>query len=131
MGDFHRRLAQIGLAAAAEHGFALAGGYAVQAHGILQRPSEDVDLFTSAGREDFAVGALVFTHAPAVEGSDDVRGIYAAGFTSGQVRAYPWAYEPSVWSDLLYDCDFTGREQPHRTRSRDDHVGTLIVEAEK
>lgn len=57
MDDFHRRLAQIGLDAAAEHGFALAGGYAVQAHGILQRPSEDVDLFTSAMREDFSVGA--------------------------------------------------------------------------
>ncbi|MCO6009143.1 nucleotidyl transferase AbiEii/AbiGii toxin family protein [Actinoallomurus purpureus] len=57
MDDFHRRLARIGLDAAAEHGFALAGGYAVQAHGILQRPSEDVDLFTSAMREDFAEGA--------------------------------------------------------------------------
>jgi hypothetical protein len=43
----HRRLAKIGLAAAGRYGFALAGGYAVQAHGILQRPSEDVDLFTA------------------------------------------------------------------------------------
>jgi hypothetical protein len=57
MDDFHRRLAEIGLEAAAEHGFALAGGYAVQAHGIVRRPSEDVDLFTSAVREDFADGA--------------------------------------------------------------------------
>lgn len=57
MDDFHRRLAEIGLAAAAEHGFALAGGYAVQAHGIVRRPSEDVDLFTSVVREDFAEGA--------------------------------------------------------------------------
>lgn len=56
MDDFHRLLAKIGLAAAAEHGFALAGGYAVQAHGILQRPSEDVDLFTSTMRDDFAEG---------------------------------------------------------------------------
>ncbi|MGL4178156.1 MAG: nucleotidyl transferase AbiEii/AbiGii toxin family protein [Dermatophilaceae bacterium] len=30
----------------AARGFCLAGGYAVQAHGILDRPSEDVDLFT-------------------------------------------------------------------------------------
>jgi hypothetical protein len=43
---FHERLARIGLAAAERYGFALAGGYAVQAAGFLQRPSEDIDLFT-------------------------------------------------------------------------------------
>jgi hypothetical protein len=43
----HRWLAQIGLQAAAQFGFALAGGYAVQEHGIIQRLSEDVGLFTS------------------------------------------------------------------------------------
>jgi hypothetical protein len=42
----HHRLAKIGLTAAQRYGFALAGGYAVQAHGILERPSEDIDLFT-------------------------------------------------------------------------------------
>ena len=35
-----------------QNGFALAGGYAVQAHGILERPSEDVDLFTTMDAED-------------------------------------------------------------------------------
>jgi len=44
---FHERLAQTGLAAAARYGFALAGGYAVQAAGLLERFSEDVDLFTA------------------------------------------------------------------------------------
>jgi hypothetical protein len=44
---FHRELARVGLAAAAPYQFALAGGYAVAAHGMIQRPSEDVDLFTS------------------------------------------------------------------------------------
>jgi hypothetical protein len=48
----HRRLAEIGLRVAARYGFALAGGYAVQAHGILTRPSEDVDLFTAWERRD-------------------------------------------------------------------------------
>jgi hypothetical protein len=43
---FHQALARIGLDAAARYGFALAGGYAVQAAGFLQRPSEDIDLFT-------------------------------------------------------------------------------------
>jgi Nucleotidyl transferase AbiEii toxin, Type IV TA system len=51
----HLRLAEIGLRVAARYGFALAGGYAVQAHGILDRPSEDVDLFTAWERRgDFA-----------------------------------------------------------------------------
>lgn len=52
----HLRLAEIGLRVAARYGFALAGGYAVQAHGILDRPSEDVDLFTGwERRAEFAV----------------------------------------------------------------------------
>jgi hypothetical protein len=43
---------RVGLAATNRYGFALAGGYAVQAHGFLQRPSEDVDLFTVADAQD-------------------------------------------------------------------------------
>jgi hypothetical protein len=35
----------------ASYGFALAGGYAVQAHGFLDRPSADVDLFAEASAE--------------------------------------------------------------------------------
>lgn len=38
MDPFHARLARVALAAAEPYGFALAGGYAVQAHGFLQRP---------------------------------------------------------------------------------------------
>jgi len=56
------RLAEIGLRVAARYGFALAGGYAVQAHGILNRPSEDVDLFTAWDRRDdfdAAVNAVI------------------------------------------------------------------------
>lgn len=56
MEPVHLRLAEIGLRVAGRYGFALAGGYAVQAHGILDRPSEDVDLFTAwERRDDFAV----------------------------------------------------------------------------
>jgi hypothetical protein len=39
---FHERVARVGLSAADRYGFALAGGYAVQAAGFLQRPSQDV-----------------------------------------------------------------------------------------
>jgi hypothetical protein len=62
MDPFHERLARIGLEAAHRYGFALAGGYAVQAAGLLERPSEDVDLFTAWDRrEEFtaAVNAVV------------------------------------------------------------------------
>ncbi|MFV2022579.1 nucleotidyl transferase AbiEii/AbiGii toxin family protein [Micromonospora sp. LOL_023] len=52
MDAFHERLARTGLAAARRYGFALAGGYAVQAAGLIERPSEDVDLFTAWDRRD-------------------------------------------------------------------------------
>jgi hypothetical protein len=60
----HRRLAEIGLQAGGQHGFALAGGHAVAAHGILQRPSEDVDLFADwQRRADFPAAVEVIIAA--------------------------------------------------------------------
>jgi hypothetical protein len=44
--DFHRRVAAIALRAAARYGFALGGGNALMAHGLVDRMTEDVDLFT-------------------------------------------------------------------------------------
>jgi hypothetical protein len=65
----HLRLAEIGLRVAGRYGFALAGGYAVQAHGILSRPSEDVDLFTAwECREDFAVAVDAVVDAYRADG---------------------------------------------------------------
>ncbi len=50
----HRRIAEIALAVAGSYGLALAGGYAVRAHGLGSRPSGDVDLFTDwQRRADF------------------------------------------------------------------------------
>ncbi|MFF5084067.1 nucleotidyl transferase AbiEii/AbiGii toxin family protein [Actinoplanes sp. NPDC000266] len=50
----HRLLAEIGLRAGGPFGFALAGGHAIAAHGIIDRPSEDVDLFADwQRRADF------------------------------------------------------------------------------
>jgi hypothetical protein len=46
VSDLHRRVAAVALAAAREHGFALGGGNALLAHGIISRPTQDVDLFT-------------------------------------------------------------------------------------
>jgi hypothetical protein len=49
--DLHLRLIRLGLEALSDDfGFALAGGYAVQAHHIVQRLSDDVDLFAPIER---------------------------------------------------------------------------------
>jgi hypothetical protein len=61
---FHRGLARIGLDAGERYGFALAGGYAVQAAGFLKRPTEDIDLFTSWERRgDFETAARAIVDA--------------------------------------------------------------------
>jgi hypothetical protein len=46
VSDLHRRVAAAALSAAREHGFALGGGNALLAHGVISRPTQDVDLFT-------------------------------------------------------------------------------------
>lgn len=45
---FPTDVARRALDATRAHGFALAGGQALIAHGIVSRPTEDVDLFTNA-----------------------------------------------------------------------------------
>ncbi|WBB98136.1 MULTISPECIES: nucleotidyl transferase AbiEii/AbiGii toxin family protein [unclassified Solwaraspora] len=65
----HRQLAEIGLRAGGPFGFALAGGHAVAAHGILDRPSEDVDLFSDwQRRADFPQAVDVLIAAYEAEG---------------------------------------------------------------
>ena len=68
VGELHGQVAAIALQAAGRHGFALGGGNALIAHGIIDRPTEDVDLFTD---EDDGVTAA----AGAVEAA-----LRAAGF---------------------------------------------------
>jgi hypothetical protein len=46
VSDLHRQVAAVARAAAAKHGFALGGGNALLAHGVISRPTQDVDLFT-------------------------------------------------------------------------------------
>jgi len=60
----HRTIAEIALAAAATYGLALAGGYAVRAHGMGSRPSGDIDLFTDWQRKaDFPATAAAVIDA--------------------------------------------------------------------
>jgi hypothetical protein len=46
VSQLHRQVAAVALAAAARHGFALGGGNALLAHGMITRLTQDVDLFT-------------------------------------------------------------------------------------
>jgi hypothetical protein len=66
--ELQREVATIALRTAARHGFALAGGNALIAHGIIDRRTDDVDLFSD---QETAVAAA----ADAVEGA-----LRAAGF---------------------------------------------------
>ncbi len=51
MDELHERLIRIGLdTLPADDGYALAGGYAVQAHHFVERMSDDVDLFVPIDR---------------------------------------------------------------------------------
>lgn len=71
MDPFHERLARIALDAAADYGFCLAGGYAVQAHGFVDRVSKDVDLFTTvAAAAEFPAAQAVVAEALRADGLD-------------------------------------------------------------
>ncbi len=62
ISELQREVATIALRAAARHGFALAGGNALIAHGVIDRPTDDVDLFSD---QETGVAAA----AEAVEGA--------------------------------------------------------------
>jgi hypothetical protein len=69
MDPFHERLARLALEAAAHYGFCLAGGYAVQAHGFVNRVSKDVDLFTTmAAAADFPAAQTAVVTALEADG---------------------------------------------------------------
>jgi hypothetical protein len=56
--EFQAEVARVALAVARDHGFALAGGNALAVHGIISRPTEDVDLFAPGDRAVQAAAGL-------------------------------------------------------------------------
>jgi len=56
-GD-HRALVEAVLPVCSRYGLAVAGGYAVKAHGLVERPSEDIDFATGAALACFRPSAL-------------------------------------------------------------------------
>src|SRR5262249_59658658 len=79
-----RQLPTIALGAAARYGFALAGGNALIAHGVVNRFTADVDLFTD---EEASVAAA----AEAVEAALTAAGFQAErrGKTRGRGGSFP------------------------------------------
>lgn len=74
MEEHHRRIAEIALSAAGKFSLALAGGYAIQAHGIGSRPSGDVDLFVNwARRDDFDAAVIAALAAEGLQADVIVR----------------------------------------------------------
>jgi hypothetical protein len=65
--DHHRRLLLDALTAGRPFGLALMGGYAVQAHGIVHRPSQDLDFATE---HPAAMGQIIdhLTHSLSLRG---------------------------------------------------------------
>lgn len=109
MRPFHDRLARIGLEAVEKYGFVLAGGYAISANGMGDRPSADVDLFTDLGDpEQFAEAVEALRHAFRVGGLvvTDNR----IGPTFADLRVVDEATE--TWSDIQLGWDY--REFPPR-----------------
>lgn len=88
MDPFHERLAHIALDAAGPLGFALAGGYAVQVHGFLNRRSSDVDLFAEASAEfDFPEAVDIVIAAYTREGFQVETELRDASFARLDVRS--------------------------------------------
>jgi len=85
LNELHRRVTTIALRAAARFGFALGGGNALIAHGLITRPTQDVDLFTNeeTGVEAAAdsVEAALHEAGFAAEREDKITGL--AGLFEG------------------------------------------------
>lgn len=77
MDALHRRLLEIGFAAGDELGLMLAGGYAMCAHDLVDRPSQDIDFATATAMPLDAV-------------ADRLAAAYvAAGFSARIIEATP------------------------------------------
>lgn len=127
MDPFHERLAIVGLTALGRYGFALAGGYAVQAHGILVRPSEDVDLFTTlAAEQQFPEAVQAAIRAFESDGLDVEVAIQNAAFAKLQVT------DPTTDRSSKVELGIDWRRHPPTTLavgpvlSRDDAVANKV-----
>ncbi|MCL2092445.1 MAG: nucleotidyl transferase AbiEii/AbiGii toxin family protein [Micrococcales bacterium] len=102
LSGFHLRVSQVVLEAVEPLGFALGGGYALQAHGIIDRLSTDLDTYTATMDTavfDAAESAAVAALETAGLGVDVVRS--DSWFRA--LRVYDLATDDAVAVDLGYD----------------------------
>ncbi len=89
---FYREVARTALTVARAHGFVLGGGVAWVISGLVQRPTEDIDLFSD-------------TDGAAADAADEVRGaLQAAGFHVEDEA------DASELGELFYGFDLDQRE---------------------
>jgi hypothetical protein len=94
VGRLHAQVAAIALRAAARHGFALGGGNALMAHGVVDRFTADVDLFTD---EEASVAAAAESVEEALRGAGF--GTERRDKTSGDWASGDWASEDRASED--------------------------------
>lgn len=71
LDGFHLEIARIAGRVLEPHGFALGGGYALQAHGVTDRPSKDLDTYTqSQDPVDYQAGEVALVSALSQTGFD-------------------------------------------------------------
>jgi len=99
---FHLKVSQIVLKAIEPYGFALGGGYALQVHGIIDRPTKDIDSYVSQADEKlFNDAEIALFKALEDEGLSAVVGYCDSWFRALQV--FDPATEEAVIVDLGYD----------------------------
>lgn len=125
MNAFHERVARVALASIGRYGFVLAGGYAVQMHGIIERLSDDVDLFTDEPDLDkFAAASAAAVKAWETDGLTVELDTQSDTFA----RYYLSDRQQSMKAELSHDWR---SEQPVQLAigpvlSRDDSVGNKV-----
>jgi len=85
LDDFYRQVTRVALSVADKHGFVLGGGVAWAAHGLISRPTEDVDLFTDVDGVAASAAAEVRTalEAAGFDVADEAPSTDIAGLFDG------------------------------------------------
>jgi hypothetical protein len=114
--DLHRRVATVALRVATRYGFALGGGNALIAHGLISRPTQDVDLFTN---EEAGVGAAAASVEAALQAAgfeaereDDADGMLDAFEGAGEGLAEWTVTAPDGQRMMLQMAYFDRTRQP-------------------
>jgi hypothetical protein len=111
--DVIPRATHLALTALAGGGFALAGSGAIREHGIIDRPTQDIDLFTSVtSGEAFAASTTRLAAAMSEAGLEIVVRRSPAQFATSPSRHRP--AKPSKWNSAS-----TGA-QPNRSHCPSD-----------